>query len=70
MAIYLLNITMRDDSVTPGVKDVIQQVKDPQSPGSRGLRDQVERKLKGHTMRDLLDIVDKNEKTQDNASER
>lgn len=60
---------MRDDSVTPGVKDVIQQVKDPQSPGSRGLKDQVEHKLKGHTMRDLLNIVDKNEKPKNAASE-
>ena len=53
---------MRDDSITPGVKDVTKQVKDPQSPGARGLKDQVERKLKGHTMRDLLDIIDKTEK--------
>ena len=52
---------MRDDSVTPGVQDVVQQLKDPRSPGSRGLKDQVDRKLKGHTMRDLLDIVDKHQ---------
>ena len=66
----MLNIVMRDDSITPGVKDVTKQVQDPQSPGSRGLKDQVERKLKGHTMRDLLDIVDKNEKSKDDASEQ
>ena len=52
---------MRDDSVTPGVQDVVQQLKDPRSPGSRGLKDQVDRKLRGHTMRDLLDIVDKHQ---------
>jgi hypothetical protein len=52
---------MRDDSTTPGVKDVTQQMKDPQSAGSRGLKDQVERKLKGHTMRDLLNIIDQKE---------
>lgn len=62
---------MRDDSVTPGVQDVVQQLKDPRSPGSRGLKDQVSRKLRGHTMRDLLDIVDKHQQPKNtDASER
>ena len=62
---------MRDDSITPGVKDVTKQVQDPQGPGSRGLKDQIERKLKGHTMRDLLDIVDKNQEPRNtDAGER
>lgn len=56
---------MRDDSITPGVKDVTKQVQDPQSPGSRGLKNQVEKNLKGHTMRDLLDIVDKHQEPRD-----
>lgn len=52
---------MRDDSITPGVKDVTKQMRDPQSPGSRGLKHQVTHKLANHSMRDLLDLVDKME---------
>lgn len=52
---------MRDDAITPGVKDITKQVKDPQGPGSRGLKDQIEHTLKNHPMRDLLDIIDRNE---------
>lgn len=50
---------MRDDTITPGVQDARTQVKDPRSPGSRGLDKLARDVLKNHPMRKWIDLVDR-----------
>jgi hypothetical protein len=61
---------MDREKYTPAVLDAKKQLRDPQSPGSRGLADLALTKLRDHPMRHWLDVVDNTEKDEEDDADK